>query len=203
MARIITSFVNRQDDLSITADCVLYKLHNNEFFSDPPPALAALKKLLPEYQTSLAKAMTRDKLMVAIKNNKKNEVAGLLQELAEYVTIASKGDKSIILSSGFDVESEYNGKKGLLSPIDMLIVELGPPGEATTKAKHAKGARAYMHQYTTEPPGPNSIWISEGIAMCKYTFNRLASDKRHWFRVVAIGSGIQREFSPIVSRVIQ
>lgn len=203
MARIITSFVNRQDDLSLTADCVLDKLNNNEFFPDPPPALAALKKLLPEYQTSLARAMTRDKEMVAIKNNKKDAVATLLQELAEYVTITSKGDKRIILSSGFDVETEDNSKKGLLYPIKILKVELGPPGEATTKVKHAKGARAYMHQYTTEPPGPHSIWISEGIALCRYTFSRLESDKRHWFRVVAIGSGIQREYSPIISRVIQ
>ena len=202
MLHIVTSYVNRQEETSFTAACVVRKMENNEHFPNPPAALAKLKKILPEYRMSLANALTRDKVMVAIKNNKKEIVINLLQELVDYVTEISNGDKIIMLSSGFDI-SEDKSDKGVLAKIEILEVEIDLPGEAITKVRNARGARAYIHQYTTEPPTPRTIWVSEGCGLSKYTFRGLASDKRHWFRVVAIGSGMQRTFSPVVSKVIQ
>lgn len=202
MLQIDTSYVNRQEEVSLMAGVVAGQMENNANFPNPPAALAKLKKIVPEYRMSLADALTRDKEKVAIKNNKKDIVIALLQELVDYVTAISNGDKAIMLSSGFDV-CEDNGGKSVLAKIEILEVEIDLPGEATTKVRNAKGARAYIHQYTTEPPTPRTIWVSEGCGLSKYTFQGLASDKRHWFRVVAIGSGMQRTFSPVISRVIQ
>jgi len=106
------------------------------------------------------------------------------------------------LSSGFDVEEIGNGGKLSASEVK-LEVELGEFGEATTRVKNVRGARAYVHQYTTEPPTAGTLWISEGWAQSSYTFKKLSVDKRYWFRVVIIGSGTQRVYSPVVSRVIQ
>jgi hypothetical protein len=202
MPQIDTSYFNRQEELAVTVARVLDKMDNNEYFPYPPAALAQLKILLPEFYSSMANALSRDKLMISIKNDKKAEVTALLQEVIGYVTQTSKGDRTMMLSSGFDVFEDYNSKV-LLAKIEILEVELGPPGEATTRVRKAKNARAYIHQYTTEPPGPNTIWAYEGSALSRYTFKGLASDKRHWFRVIAIGSGTQRTFSPVISRVIQ
>jgi hypothetical protein len=202
MLQIDTSYVNRQGEVAVIGHRVATKMENNEDFPDPPAALAALKKILPEYQLSLANALGRDIEMVANKNEIKATVTNLLQELADYVTATSKGDKGKMLSSGFEV-TEDTGNKGLLAKIEILEVELGPPGQATTRVRNAKGARAYIHQYTTEPPTPKTIWYSEGCGLSRYTFKGLDSEKRHWFRVVAIGSGMQRTISPVVSRVIQ
>lgn len=202
MLQIDTSYVNRQEEVSLMAGVVVGQMENNANFPKPPTALAKLKKILPEYRMSLADALTRDKEKVAIKNNKKDIVIDLLQELVDYVTVISNGDKAIMLSSGFDV-SEDNGGKGVLAKIEIIEVEIDLPGEATTKVRNAKGARAYIHQYTTEPPTSRTIWVSEGCGLSRYTFTGLASDKRHWFRVVAIGSGMQRTFSPVISKVIQ
>jgi hypothetical protein len=146
-------------------------------------------------------ARGRDKEMIAIKNNKKAIVQELLQELADYVTATCKGNISLMLSSGFDVVSE--GRSNLKVAVEKLEVKLGLPGEATTKVRHVTGARAFIHQYTTELPGLHSNWVSEGCGLRYYTFRGLISDKRYWFRVVAIGSGMQRAFSPVVSVVIQ
>lgn len=202
MLHIDTSYVNRQEDVALIGFRVAAKMENNEDFPDPPAALAALKKILPKYRQSLANALGRDMEMVAIKNKIKTTVTDLLQELVDYVTATSKGDKGIMLSSGFEV-SKDTGNKGWLAKIEILEVELGPSGEATTRVRNAKGARAYIHQYTTEPPNPKTIWYSEGCGLSRYTFKNLASEKRHWFRVVAIGSGMQRTISPVISRVIQ
>src|SRR5439155_26969878 len=126
----------------------------------------------------------------------------LLQGLAEYVTETSKGDRTFILSSGFDPTGDNSGNNQPPS-IETLEVELGPSGEATTRIKNVTGAKAYVHQYTKEPPGLNTEWIGEGSSSGTHTFEGLSSDKRYWFRVVAIGFNKQRAYSPVVSRVIQ
>lgn len=202
MLHIVTSYVTRQGEVSITAYRVADKMWNNPNFPKPPAALAKLKKLLPDYRDSLANALGRDIEMVAKKNEIKTTIINLLQELVDYVTAISKGDKGIMLSSGFEI-SEETGNKGVLAKVNELEVDVDLPGIATTRVKNARGARAYIHQYTTEPPTPKTIWVSEGCGLSRYTFKGLASEKRYWFRVVAIGSGMQRTFSPVVSKVIQ
>lgn len=190
-----------ENKLVTTCQRVIEKMENNPVYHNPPSALAYLKKELPEYQAALVKAKSRDKEMVSIKNDKKLMLLDLLAELAEYVTATCNDDRTSILSSGFDVTTERSGLPA--TAIGTLQVEIGLPGEATTRIKNIVGARAYMHQYTTEPPGPNTLWFSAGSSYRYFTFRGLTSDRRYWFRVVAIGSGGQTACSEIVSRSIQ
>ena len=88
----------------------------------------------------------------------------------------------MILSSGFYATGEDSGKTEPPS-IEMLDVELGQPGEAITRVRNITGAKAYVHQYTKEPPGLNTEWIGEGSSSANHTFAGLTSDKRYWFRV--------------------
>jgi hypothetical protein len=170
-------------------------------FPNPPAALAELEKALPEFEVALMNAKSRDKEWVAIKNNKKVRILAFLEEVADYVLATCKGDRALILSSGFDVADEQTGSAK--PSVEALEVELGAPGEAIMRAKNPKGAVAYVHQYATEPPGPNTVWHSEGSTTGNYTFTGLDSDKRYWFRVAAIGRKGQKAYSPVVSRSIQ
>jgi hypothetical protein len=189
-----------QGKLAITSGYVIYKLENNPAFPNPPNALAALKEILPEYQTALADALSRDKQKVAIKDKKKEIVVNLLNELADYVNAICKGNRTLLLSSGFDISENDTS---LEPAIEKLEVILGESGEATTRIKKVTGAIAFVHEYATEPPGPNTAWTSRGSSLSRYTFTKLTSDKRHWFRAVAIGRGGKVGYSPIVTRVIQ
>ena len=202
MDRVSTKFKTRQDEIGLVSECVIMKMENNPNFPNPPEAFAELKIASPEYQQALKDAMSGDKQMTAIKNNKKAIVLDLLEVLADYVTVTCEGNRALILSSGFDAEETGNGGK-LSSSNIKLEVELGEMGEATTRVKNVRGARAYVHEYTTEPPTVASLWVSEGWAQSSYTFKKLSVDKRYWFRVVVIGSGTQRVYSPVVSRVVQ
>lgn len=190
-----------EGDLITTSQRVIEKMENNPVFPDPPAALEALKMVVPEFQQALANAMGRDKLMVAIKNDKKAIVLNLLAELSWYVIAICKGDKSLLLSSGFDVIGE--GRIQSAPSIEKLYVELGPPGEATTHIRHVTAAIAYVHEYATEPPGLHTVWTYVASSQGTHTFTGLTSDKRYWFRVLAIGRGGQNSYSPVVSRVIQ
>jgi hypothetical protein len=195
-------YKKRESELSIIIQRVLENMENNTVFPNPPTALADLKKLLPEFQVALVNAEGRDKKMVSIKNDKKAFALDLLQQLADYVTATAKGDKTMILESGFDVTSEG---RGITPPpsIEKLEVELGLPGEVIIRTKKPTGVKAYIHQYTMEPPGLNTIWTGEPSSEGNYTFQGLTSEKRYWFRVVAIGYNKQKAFSTVVSRVIQ
>ena len=96
----------KQRDLATICQRVIEKMENNPVFPNPPAALAELKKVTPEYADSLVKAKSLDKEMVAIKNNKKAIVVGLLEELGTYVLAICNDDPALILSSGFDVTDE-------------------------------------------------------------------------------------------------
>ncbi|WP_242696402.1 hypothetical protein [Longitalea luteola] len=87
--------------------------------------------------------------------------------------------------------------------IEKLEVELGPPGEVTIRVKRVRGARAYMHQYTAEPPTSETVWTNEGSTNAYHTFRGLKSYQKYWFRTVALGMNNQMEYSPVIDRVIQ
>jgi hypothetical protein len=190
-----------QQDLLWLGYVVVEKMENNPTFPDPPDTLTALKEILPEYHTALANALSRDKEMVAIKNDKKEILVNLLRELANYVMATCKGDRTLLLGSGFNVSG--NVRRKYIPSIEKLEVKIGPPGEAITRARNSTDCVSYAHQYTTEPPGPNTEWVTEGSSHCHYKFEGLISGKRYWFRVVGIGRRRRIGYSPIVTRVIQ
>ncbi|HEX6429403.1 MAG TPA: fibronectin type III domain-containing protein [Niastella sp.] len=200
MKKQIIIFGN-QRELVTLCQRVREKMKSNPVFPNPPAALAELEKVLPEYEVALANARSRDKEWVAIKNNKKARILALLEELSEYVIATCKGDRALILSSGFDVTDEQISR--ITTVIETLQVVLGEPGEATVHIKKAAGALVYVYEYATEPPGANTVWVREESTIRDHTFRGLQSDKRYWFRVIAIGRRNQKAYSPVVSRSIQ
>ena len=125
----------------------------------------------------------------------------LLQQLGDYVTVKCKGDRTMILSSGFDATSEDNSNK-LPPSVEMLEVELGQSGEATTRVKNVTGVKAYVHQYTTEQPTETTVWTSETTAHRTHTFKGLKPLVIHWFRVIAVGLNGQSVISDPVARAV-
>ncbi|WP_207514195.1 hypothetical protein [Longitalea luteola] len=203
MKNIILSVYKRQSDseLITTGYRVTGKLKNNPNFPNPPAELEQAIKLLPEFQTSVSNAKGRDMEVINLKNEQKAVLITLLVALDKYVTATSNGDRGMLLSSGFPVAGDrYYQAEPVISQME---VELGPPGEATTRIKRLRGARAYMHQYTTEPPTTETVWVSEGSKFAFYTFSGLNSMAKYWFRVAAISQDGQMIYSPVITKVIQ
>jgi hypothetical protein len=192
---------NNEYELASLIENVPEKMKNNPAFTSPPTAFTELEKEAPAFRELLRKARNRDKEWVAFKNNKKAQVLALLQEVADYVIATCKGDLALILSSGFSASEGQSAPPA--TAIEILDVQLGAPGEAIVRVKKAAGAIAFVHQYATELPSPNTVWVSEESSIRDHRFKGLASDKRYWFRVVAIGRKGQKAYSPVVSRSIQ
>jgi hypothetical protein len=105
----------------------------------------------------------------------------------------------LILNSGFDVTDQSGSDEPSVESLEVIV---STPGVATVRGKNTSGI-AYVIQYAIESPGPNTMWHGEGSSTCSYTFTGLTSDKRYWFRVMAIGRKGQKAYSPVVSRSIQ
>ena len=200
---ILNTFKRDGDKELITSGFrVVNKTANNPVFPDPPEELAKIKELLPKFQNSVSDAKGRDIEVINLKNEQKALLITHLTALAEYVTITCNGDRGKLLSSGFQISGERLTPEED-SEIKQLEVELGPPGEATTKVKRLRRARAYMHQYTTELPTAETIWASVGSKQPYYTFSGLKSTVKYYFRVVVISQSGLTVHSPVVTRVIQ
>jgi hypothetical protein len=200
--KIVTTFKKTSDAETTNIGLrVGNKMENNPNFPNPPQELAEMQKLLPELQTAIINASRRDKEKISIKNDKKAKLIALLSILAEYVMDTCKGDKSMLLSSGFEL-TRARGER-TLTPVSSLQVTIDKPHEATTRIKRVPGARVYIHQYTMDPLSDDSTWTDALVTNTSYTFTDLPSAVKHWFRVVVVGLNGQKVYSPMVARIIQ
>lgn len=204
METIISSIYKNlgDSDLITTAYRIVNKSENNPNFPDLPAELAEAKKKLPELITAIGNAKGRDMEAVCLKNNMKADLVASLAVVADYVTRTCKGDRLMLLSSGFPI-SDGTTNNEPTPVIQQLEVVLGITGEATTRVKRLSRARIYMHQYTTVQPDSETVWHSELSKFAYYTFSGLKSMEKYWFRVVAISHEGETVISPVITRVIQ
>lgn len=177
-------------------------LRNNPTFPDTKPSHAVLLAACDEFRIAGSISSRKDRALLSAKNDKKAALIKVLDELAEDITSICKGDKTMLLNSGFDIVGLKITEDALL-PIDKLEVAIDVPGQATTRVKRVPGARSYVHQYTPDPLTFESVWVSETVTDREHTFTNLESVKKYLFRVIAVGKNRQSVYSPPVSRVIQ
>ena len=182
-------------------DRISDSLKGNEKFPEAETSRLKLENKCNEFRKSISIAGSKDRTLSSVKNDLKEEIVSLIDDLADYVTITSNGDKTMLLSSGFDITGDKDVLQAL-RPIEKLVVVCDQPGQATTRVKRVAGARSYVHQYTADPLTPDSIWMSETTTEPDHTFSSLKSVARYWFRVIAIGKGKQPVYSALVARVV-
>lgn len=189
-------------ELATSATRLVEGMDNNPKFPDPPPAYVSLKTLLPDYRTAVANAKGRDSVAVSLKKDLKVKVVGYMTELDAWVTEKCKGDRTMLLESGFYISGE-KGKTVDEPVIIALEIELGRPGVLTTRIKRAARTRLYFHQYATEPPTSATTWHSESSLQPEYTFNGLTSGRTYWLRVAIVSKTGQWIYSPVETRIVQ
>jgi hypothetical protein len=204
MDKIISSFNRGRDgDLLNDSGKVIQDMTKNAaLFPNPNPSVAELMKVTEEYKVALYNAKGMDTMAVSIKNDLRAVLRSMLTQMAEYVTSVAKGDRTVLLASGFTL-ARAKGEVTKLKPIEKLMVNTETPEQAVLRVTRVKGAKAYVYQYTTGAVGSESQWISKTITEPRCVLSGLQPGVKHSFRVIAIGPGDQAVYSPIVSRFIQ
>ena len=181
---------------------ILESMKNNASFPNPIPAVPEVEKKFVDFHISMNMAGRNDRTLSSAKNDRKAELTGMIEKWDDYVTITSNGDKTMLLSSGFDIAG-IKSTSDVLTPIEQLDVKIGPIGQAIVSIKRVPGARMYAYQCTPDPITSESVWTTETTTDRKNTFTNLNSIAKYWFRVVAYGRGKQTVTSMLISRVIQ
>jgi hypothetical protein len=201
MNKIIFPFAQIRDgELAKTSNRILTSVKGNTFFPDTT-LVQELEKRLAEFQSSLDDAADGGRTLIAIKKEKRRLLIEVLTRLAFYVSQVSNGDRAMLLSSGYDLAKE-NSEPRQLGAIENLVVTTEKPGEASIQVKRVAAARAYTHQYTTDPLSATAVWVSETTAHRKHSFTGLKPLVIYWFRVIAIGLNGQTVISDPVPRLI-
>ncbi|HEY1202514.1 MAG TPA: hypothetical protein VGE79_16100, partial [Niastella sp.] len=177
---------DRDSEFATSMTRVVDGLTDNPDLIDPPPAYEALKTLLPDYRTAIANAKGRHSVAVSRKKDLKAKGIGYMTELDAWVTEKCKGDRTMLLSSGFYVSGEKGNET--TQSIGELEVQLGAPGFVTTRIKRIRGTRAYLHQVASELPTSATLWTNEASPNPSFTFSGLTSGKNFWLRIAIMSS---------------
>jgi hypothetical protein len=203
MKNIIITAYKRESDYDLIGSIyrILGKMENNPVFPNPPAVFGEVKADLPILINAVTKASGGDEEFLSAKKDLRASILIKLGILAEYVTLTCGGDRTKLLSSGFEL-NRARGEKSL-STIKELKVTAERVGTASTRINKVVGAKAYIHQYTPDPLTDESVWVSKFVTESRYTFTGLKSKEKYLFQVIAIGLNGQETASPAVSRVIQ
>jgi hypothetical protein len=203
MYRLKTGFDPMSDSDFETKSSHIYAcMSGNAYFPSPTPDLPTLLVALQAYTGALTVAQNKDKNAVAVKNQARENLTALLIQLANSVMTTANGDKTMLISSGFDL-----AKKGettpIVKPVIVSLTDGENDGELVVKVPSVKGASGYAPQYTLDPLTADSEWTQFVTTTSKYTFKNLQSSKKYWCRIAAVGPYNQVVYSDALSRVVQ
>lgn len=157
------------------------------FFPTPTPPLAALDGAITVYSDRLARAKTRDKSQVALKNEARLNLEQMLITLSGYVMNTANGDEAKLVASGFDLVKPATNLPPIGIPENFSVINGINEGEIVSSVDRVNGAKSYIHEYTVDPVTPGSSWTQEFTTVRKLTIANLDPGKKYWFRVAAIG----------------
>jgi hypothetical protein len=194
--RILINFGSYTDaNLKKKADFILQSMTGSAVFTNPIPTLAVVQAAIDAYSAALVNAATSDRNAVAVKNECRATLIGLLKQLGMYVMIVANGNITDLTSSGFTLAK---------TPAPVYITAPGSPimsigvnaGQLKSAVPRVPGAKLYFHQITPDPLTDTSNWQSIDSSRSKNTFTSLDAGKKYWVRVVANGSGGQQAMGP-------
>jgi hypothetical protein len=183
---------------------IVTAMTNNTNFSSPHPPLsevtAALASLEQNY--ALAQAAKADvKAKATTQDDAEGKVDQILAQLAAYVESIAGNDEKIITSAGLATKT-YRSTPSFLSPPQALSATAGDhEGVIDLSWKKVPNAKSYTIQMSPDPPTAES-WTQAAIATASArTIENLASGKRFWFRVAAIGAMGQSGWSEPATKI--
>jgi hypothetical protein len=203
MNRLKTGFESFSDSNFETKGTNIYdSMLSNSYFPSPIPDLSVVQEALQVYSAAVPAAQGRDRDAVAVKNQARETLTVLLIQLANYVMTVANGNKTMLISSGFDLAGEGEPTP-IVKPAGITLADGPNAGELVVKVTAVKGARSYLAGCTPDPLTDNSEWTEFVTTTSKYTFKNLPNAVKYWCRVAAVGSHDQVVYSDAVCRVVQ
>ncbi len=131
----------------------------------------------------------------ATQKEQEKALDSLLTLLGSYVQLKSGGDEVKIRSAGMQVKAPKSPIGPLGAPHNLTLSEGVGEGALVAAWTRVRGAVSYAVETTTDPAAKIG-WAHAGVATkTRHTLTGLASGKRYWCRIAAIGAAGQGPFS--------
>lgn len=189
-------------ELSVKTSDVLLGMKDNPSFLTPIPALAEVEEALAAFNSSLSAANSGSHQAVAVKNESRKTLEGLMHDLAIYVNLTAKGDEAILLSSGFDLTKQAEAAGPLQAPVNVQVHPGQSKGSVEVSCNRVEHASSYTVEYRNLTNGNGNGAATAFATKPKVLINGLTSGNQYAFRVLAVGSNPQRNWSDEVNSYV-
>jgi hypothetical protein len=191
-------------NLLAKANFVISEMTTNAVhFPATNPSLTDVRAATDALQTANLAAENRDKVAIAIRNQKKAALVALLRKLGIYVNLMADGDPAIAQMSGLDL-AKPKAPRPAITYVEAPVMSSGVnPGELEARVATVDDARLYMYYITKDTSLPIEQWERSESTKIKFLFQGLESATRYYTRIAAIGVNEQRVFSDVSTYVTQ
>ncbi len=200
--KVLINFV-RFNDASFEAKGhnIVEHMDGNANFPTPVPAITVVADSSDAYTSALIAASTGNRADIAVKNQARQDLEELLRLLASYINFTAAGDRSKLLTTGYDVSKE-KAPVIITKPENITVTNGMNAGDLVVSVNAVKGAKSYVHEYANETDFAAGNWQSVTASQRKYVFSELEPGKKYYCRVAAVGARDQVVYSDPMARIV-
>jgi len=169
-----------------------------DYFPTPKPTLAEMGDFVGNFFDALNACKDGDRLKIAIKKQKREELINALHLWSAYVLAQAAGDSVIAQSSNFKLRKVASPRPPITNPENFSIVAGPNPFELKGKLNPVAGAKGYIFQYATDAMMAAGNWQGVPTTTAKCVIGGLESGVVYNCRVAAIGPRNQIMYSDIL-----
>jgi len=180
---------------------VLASMKGNLNFTTPDPALADIQTALDTFTAAVAAKDQGGSQARQARDDARVALLALVRQLALYVQKESKGNPTVMLSSGFDITSGSHTQTPLTTPVINNVTN-GPSGTALIHAQPQDNVKSVLPQYRETG---TTAWLNGPICtqMRNIPVPGLTPGKTYDFRVQFYGGSTgQSDWSDVVSHMV-
>ena len=177
---------------------------NNSSFPNPHPPLADVTAAVDELEKAHAlvqAAKSEVSTRVTTQDNAEGKLDQALTQLAAYVESIAGKDDTLITSAGMETKGSRSASTVPTAPQGVSANAGEHEGEILLSWKPVANARSYIIESSLDPAVATG-WTQAGIATsANKAISNLASGKRYWFRIAAVGALGQSGWSEHATKV--
>ena len=176
-------------------------MNGNTHFPEPQPSLTELNDSIKAFSDALALAKSRDKVKVAVKKNMRIALENILRNMANYCIYMARGEREILVSSGFPLNAATASPKILSVPENFTAQQGRQSGEVVVSVKRVSNASAYLLLYKPAA-AENAEWTHATNSLPSFILNGLETLKLYHFKMGVIGTNGQTVYTDIITKPV-
>lgn len=182
------------------AEQILGKMtQESTLFATPVPSLETLENALTAYIAATTEAAFKDTRAIEVRKEKRAALEEVIYELSKYVDTIAKGNRAVILASGFIPSKPNSTRYGIAPKPENIHAASGRVGSGRIQLRVPAWAGANMYQFEFRKKDANTPWQLLISSKSTCAIEGLDSFQEYEFRVAYRGADPTIVYSDVVS----